>query len=671
MTAKDQSDILKGYYLKNRSEDQINSTNSSYNSNKQSTSEKPLDQAIDGPKLISQRIWELFPYEMPEKSQFHMITEIAKSPPRSKILIQNSTGSGKTIASMVGMLARRQKDEKIIVFCRTISQISSFLREWKKVVEVSDKRVAFEKIMGQAAPIIVPLQGKAKMCKMLDQGLYTNFPKEAVSSLCHLIPCNLHISRVNRLPNGKMGVIQANLKLWYNPNPHYFRKITFDKEGQCPYYLQISMLKHADIIIATYPYMQNELLNYLLDIIDVPKEKLMIIVDEAHNLADIDRSEITSDDIEMVLSIISHNYLLNQMKKLLIEDYKNKIISFETIADEFAWEELENIISVSEIGESSFKIEDLIKPEVLKMQKFLRMRHIAHLVIKNQSLIFIRAAPDKWLQSFDKFNLQVYMSGTFKPLYAYRELFGFSEKTTKLLEYDNQSRQSNMFRSFLVNHGMTTKLNRRNKVVYHSMATTILKLYNVSPRHMLVVCPSYSILTEVFNHTKESLDQPVTLIREELNMDLAEIQKAIDRSSDKIILFGVSSGKFSEGIEIVRSGHSLISTLIFVGLPFRKPDQSIDNIIKQVRSKTIGSSEIAKAFDLLIPLLRLIDQAFGRTVRTSVDKGAMIILDYRAESIRSVDKSLRRYSSLERLIRDLNTFFKDYQSINQVQLNSK
>jgi Rad3-related DNA helicase len=108
-----------------------------------------------------------------------------------------------------------------------------------------------------------------------------------------------------------------------------------------------------------------------------------------------------------------------------------------------------------------------------------------------------------------------------------------------------------------------------------------------------------------------------------------------------------------------------------VGLPFRKPDQSIDNIIKQVRSKTIGSSEIAKAFDLLIPLLRLIDQAFGRTVRTSVDKGAMIILDYRAESIRSVDKSLRRYSSLERLIRDLNTFFKDYQSINQVQLNSK
>lgn len=608
-----------------------------------------------------------FPYAKPTRQQFKMMLTIIRAQSQSKILIQNSTGGGKTISALVGALSRRGEDERIVVFCRTISQISSFLREWKKFIN-SPKAEAINKIKSSVAPKILPMLGKGKLCRMQADvpQIAENLPSQATGLLCHLLPCKLHPARTKMRIKTESQLIQANIKLWYNPSPNYYRTILFEQTKACPYYLQHALIKEADIVVTTYAYTSDPLLTYLLQTMEASIDELIVVFDEAHNLAESVRQIVTRQDIQQLIGIFGQKDLLLALRDIM---GKYKMYRPEEIANDDAWTEMETAIAPGDEDIDKYSLTDLIRPEVLKFKEFIRLRKIGYLIVHTHAVELMRVAPNIWLQQFTDAALQIYMSGTFRPLKVYRRLFGFKAADAYLLDLDEDNEQ-NKFKAFLSYKGLTSKYEERTPALFDQMAHTILNLYEYSPRHSLVIAPSYSFMQDIAEAVQVKLKQwqmDIPLLIEKKNMQLSDLQRMINYSRSRALIFGVAAGKFSEGVELVRNGNSIISLLIFAGLPFKAPDVN-SKAINNIRGNILGDKLLAKDMEFIIPLIQTISQAFGRTIRSENDRGALVILDYRAELLRRLDSgfALSKYNRLKDIINDLDEFFTDYAQLQEV-----
>ncbi|MHA2027982.1 MAG: DEAD/DEAH box helicase family protein, partial [Candidatus Kariarchaeaceae archaeon] len=67
------------------------------------------------------RAMNLFPYEQPNQHQYQIISRILQLKDKGSLLLEAPTGSGKTIASLASLLARRKEGEKIFIIVRTVS----------------------------------------------------------------------------------------------------------------------------------------------------------------------------------------------------------------------------------------------------------------------------------------------------------------------------------------------------------------------------------------------------------------------------------------------------------------------------------------------------------------------------------------------------------------------
>lgn len=580
-----------------------------------------------------------------------MMEEIASAEPKSKIMIHNSTGAGKTIAVLSATLAKKAPHQKIVVFCRTISQLSSFLREWRAIYHKKKN-----------PPLIVPFLGKYKMCRILANTSQKSMhiAPEAVGFLCHLLPCNFHPSRTIEKPQGERYLHTINLKLLKDPNTEYFKHQVFNsKKNQCPYYIQHSMLKAADIVLTTYPYILEPLFSYLLNSMNLSLDDTIIIVDEAHNLANTVRESLTLNDIEFIEEFIGNHVLLNTLKKIIGHI---DLLSTDEVAPEYVWDELSSMLDVDDRFTDPETFTYLSSEPVLQFNRFLKMRNTGYLISNRSEIAFVRVSPAKWLKNLDDAALQIFMSGTLRPLKTFQKIFGFRKaRLLDLEEIDN----TQMFKGFVVNSGLTSKYERRNPYLYTTMSRAILRLAEVSPRHIMVVCPSYSFQEDLFVYLNKISKIPI--VKEDRSTQISEIQNSLRFRKKKHLILAISSGKLSEGIQLVQHGNSLISTLIFAGLPFATPSPD-QKFISQLLLNVLENHMLATNFEQVIPLFQLISQAIGRTVRSSVDKGALVILDFRAELLRGFDKSfeIKKFTNFERLIGEIDNFFSGYDTLEEL-----
>ncbi len=590
-----------------------------------------------------------------------MMESIVMSPPQTKIMIHNSTGAGKTIAVLTAALARKEKGQKILVFCRTISQITSFLREWKTLLQPNPVR----SLESRKIPLILPYLGKMRLCRLLDKSSTVDIkiPPEAVSVLCHMLPCNYHPNRNIEKPEGERYILPTNIKLSYNPSPENFKKIMFQiRPSQCPYYLQHSMLKATEIVITTYAYLWEPLFSHMLQSLGVEIENTILIVDEAHNLANTVRESINIHDIEFIQNELGRHPMLSSLKEAFGQ---LQLLNPEDLGEEYMWADLESFLNLTNSEEDRSIFAFLSSEEVLRMKRFLRLRSSGYIVANSELLTFIRVAPREWLSRFQDANLQIYMSGTFRPLGLFAKMFGFDSKDTVLLDF-SQGNAKNIFRSYLSYKGLTSKASKRTPALFKDMAQTILSLSTLSPRHVMVVCPSYSFQEGLLKQLAGN--SPYELIIEERRTKLVEIQRELDQKKEKVIILAISSGKFSEGIQLVKNGRSLLSLLIFAGLPFATPSDD-QKFISRLLANVLENPTLALNFEQIVPLMQLITQALGRTVRSQNDKGALVLLDYRAELLRGLDREfiITKYTNLELLKSDLHEFFKDYPVIEELK----
>lgn len=198
---------------------------------------------------------------------------------RNHIVLESPTGSGKTFTSLAAALPFAKKNDMKIVYCvRTNSQQKQVIHELQQ----------FKKSGNQIKAIAV--QGREALCpqqKNDNELKKSNWSEK--SKICKSLKLKSKLgesgcSFYSKLLEGG----ESLTKKWSSEilTAQEFSKQA-EEEGVCPYELNKLMLKEAQVVIVPYVYFFDEFIReYMLGWMGSSIDKIIAIVDEAHNLPD-------------------------------------------------------------------------------------------------------------------------------------------------------------------------------------------------------------------------------------------------------------------------------------------------------------------------------------------------------------------------------------------------
>ncbi|KGX85530.1 ATP-dependent DNA helicase DinG [Pontibacillus marinus] len=156
----------------------------------------------------------------------------------------------------------------------------------------------------------------------------------------------------------------------------------------------------------------------------------------------------------------------------------------------------------------------------------------------------------------------------------------------------------------------------------HATCEAIYSLATITRGRMLVLFTSYDMLKKTYSAMKEFIDQEeFILIAQGVSSGSRSRLKKNFQAFDQAILFGTSS--FWEGVDI--PGQDLTSVVI-VRLPFQPPDHPV----YKAKSEALKSQGKNAFMELSLPnaVIRF-KQGFGRLIRSSQDRGVVMVCDDR------------------------------------------
>ncbi|MHA2296398.1 MAG: helicase C-terminal domain-containing protein [Candidatus Hodarchaeales archaeon] len=288
-------------------------------------------------------------------------------------------------------------------------------------------------------------------------------------------------------------------------------------------------------------------------------------------------------------------------------------------------------------------------PGQLKKIELLKPEEIIELE-KKRKLSVLQPFPDKIFSSLDGMKKVILMSGTFKPLDLYTRYYGLDSGKNKYTRWSTVGREGSRFEAVLINKQFSSSFNQRNTQLYQRYASAIKALHAVNPNHTVVFCPSYAF--------KDGIIQFVgTKYEEKSKYGKFDWLEELPYMNHELVI-ATSGGKLVEGIEILQggAGRSLITMVIYAGLPFPPPVYLSREVLTRMYTKK-WNKESAKQFLTDLPLLRNIQQGFGRGIRNPDDYSAAIILDWRGQYLNVFDRYMKT-PDLKRLVEKLKDFYK-------------
>lgn len=634
--------------------------------------DKPdLNDVIDNKKSFESEISQIFPYDNYKGSQDKIIFAIYNILHHGKIMIEAETGSGKTIATLSALLARKGPDQKIIIFVKTINQFNSFLREWMRIENrkgIMDEDPKLPKFL------ILPVLGRNRICEELFH-----------STSKTIIACNpdtrVHTKQFQKLiaKNERSRLLRGiNRKLLTtNATINDFTKLLQEKEN-CPYYNTQSMLLDADIVITTYPYLRPKLFSRLLKQMNIKVTNSLLIVDEAHNLAFPQPTELTKLQFDVFINFFGTNKLFavlkNEFKGVRILDITKLIISKVLESEKKQIIELISIflenkmlIKIPTKNKMDSDLIDLVKESVKAMKSFIENLGDGDLIITKEYAKIVNLSTNQILNEQKNADILVLQSATLTPLDAFRGLFGLPTETIllDLIERDIRVIRKNpqQFRASYVS-AVSSEARFRNEGLYKRYAELIIKLQRVVPKHSLVLAPSYefiggleqALLKELTENDTNGKINDFNIMVETALSTQKQLYDDIIHLKSKSIILGNQNGKILEGNEWVVKGKSIVNMVIFAGISSIVPQDEID-LLNRVRDNIIKDKEVSRLFQNQIPLYNNAKQAMGRVIRGIEDKGVLIILDHRADNFLHHHLWLYRYSRINELTDDISKFF--------------
>ena len=606
---------------------------------------------------------DLFPYEY-RPGQRELVRFISNTVDDGMSpVVEAGTGTGKTVSALAATLPTvLERGMKVIYLTRTKSQQKQVIREAAAI--------------GHGI-LCVGLQGRtAASCPMMrDDPDLASGTSEEISKLC---------SEYKRRDAGECrcrfyaNIEHTDIDSWVerireeHPEPEGFARLCEEAE-LCPYEMLKYALPHADVIAASYPFVfMPQILARLVDWIGIPLHRMVIVVDEAHNLPDylrdvqtfeysraaLDLAEkearengdsevhegLTVTDIvgvlREVLGYAVKEYLIDDdgiLPPYFLEDELMSRLGMTSVSIMRIVQALEDI--GDSIAERKKQRRKLPRSYIGSMGRFMRAWltgsedcHV-RLVLGGDNPCFQSYCMDPSGAS-DPLNecfASVHMSGTLEPIDAYirdigldravpTTLNGFFPRENLLTLYSDEVSMRYEDRFIESNYA------RLRQLLYDTVNSVRV--------NTAVFFPSYQFMDRMLDDGVAS-DLGRDIYYERRDMPQEELMEVFDsfRTSEGSVLFCVTGGRISEGLDFPDKSLELA---VLIGIPYPKPTAKMRAMTRYYDAK-FGDGRL---YVSIIPASRKMRQSIGRLIRSETDRGVAVILDRRAASLRNISPML-------------------------------
>ncbi len=603
-----------------------------------------------------------------QKAVIEFITENVRK--HGSAAVESPTGSGKTLMGLVSALDLSDNGtRKILYLTRTNSQQEQIISEIRRI----------GKDFGVKA---IPLQGRTNLCALYREVEDSaDFTAESLSRFCSLRKRKVMSGDPSscRYFNDKVRSKDVQNYLFSN-NPTAEEFFVYAKEnGFCAYESLKFSMKDANLVIAPYAIFLNPVTSgRLIYNWGVSRDKLIVILDEAHNLPDIAREfssfsisvnqlnlaeregtefgdfELmqrvrTSDFIEMIRNAIT-DLVRDKIgesgeTRIRFDEFREYMMIENSMSSE-KYSSLVDYMSIfgDYIAEKREKEGRVPRTVILSIADRLRAwetldDEVYAAIVSRERLGTIEAVcmdPSKILDPLRE-SWTIHMSGTLDPFEVYKNVTGFTDMNHMIVPYIFPEEN----RKIVYDGGITTKYDEFDDQEAAKMHDAIEKIVTTAGRNTIVFFPSYSTMDKV-----SMQGFSFRYFSERRNIDQGSLMEMVRKfRKGKSAIFAVSGGRISEGMNF--PGVEL-EMVIIAGIPYPRPDAKQKAIMEYYERK-YGNGWL---YSVIFPTAIRMKQAIGRLIRNEKDRGMAVILDRRAASFMKYIQGLELSTDPEKAVSD-------------------
>ena len=404
----------------------------------------------------------------------------------------------------------------------------------------------------------------------------------------------------------------------------------------CPFELSLDISMFSDLVVCDYNYVfdpQVALKRYF----EERDGEYLFLVDEAHNLAERARGMYSAQlDKEAVLaarrSVKGQQELYKAIGKIntaFLKALKAEEAYIETDEKDGIFQTMRQFTEKAGIDlRQNGALPEEVNELYLAVTRFLKL-----LMIKNDSHKLYYNKQEKTVNllcldsagylrgSFENALSAILFSATLMPMEYFMKVTG-GEMDDYSMICKSPFDEANLTVFAATNLDLTYR-GRGKNVPY--VADYIYQMRNIRQGNYIAFFPSFEYLQEVCGAYLNTFGEEGTIIRQTAYMNEAmreEFVAQFFKPEKDVLAFAVLGGAFAESIDLV--GDSLIGCVIVsVGLP--KVCYEREHIKQYYDEKEGRGFDYAYSYEGINKIL----QAAGRVIRSSDDKGAVLLLDKR------------------------------------------
>lgn len=416
-----------------------------------------------------------------------------------------------------------------------------------------------------------------------------------------------------------------------------------EKYSVCPFEMCLDVTTWADCIICDYNYAFDPNV-YLRRFFLGGKNDYVFLIDEAHNL--VERAK------EMYSAILYKDNFLKVKKLIKGKDKKlekrlqvcnESLLKMKRECD--TYKVLDNITDfvlhlmrlMTEFDEflrenSNIEGKEDCLQLYLDIRHFLNIyeiysdKYITYTDYDEQEEFRIKLLcmdPSENLnRCLEKGKSAIFFSATLLPINYYKEQLGGREEDYAVYAPSPFDKDN---RLLMIGKDVSTKYTRRNKAEYLKILDYICKFTNAKIGNYMVFFPSYQVLNQVAELSEGILDN---IVIQTSNMKESEkevfLQEFTEEPEKSRIGFCVMGGVFSEGIDL-KNDRLIGVVIVGTGLPMVSVEREL---FLDYYNKRNG---MGFDYSYLYQGMNKVLQSAGRVIRTTEDRGAILLLDERFE----------------------------------------
>jgi len=607
-----------------------------------------------------------FPFPSVREGQREFMADVKHAVEAGGILVAHApTGIGKTVAALVPALQYAIENEKTVFFLTS--------KRSQHKIAIDTLRLIKEQERNGLNLTAVDITSKQSMCPRA-VSIYREF-----------------YSLFNEFCRNE----QRNKRCWYYMNHdadalarirseimHVEELCEWCKTRQvCPYKAALEVGKSADVIVCDYNHLfSRDIASKMLEKIEKNLDELIVIVDEAHNLPDRIRNNLSSElrlktisetargirnidrelynnllQMEMILKklvtnaakakraeiTVDRDFLIGELEKMLrrrieVLSYKEFINAIRSRAEAIHASTSRSMpmsMSMSTGGESETRKErDILQSNLASISDFLdawttEEKCLRILSINDNPTLSLKLLDPSVLSEpvFRRAHASIMMSGTLYPVEMYADVLGATRVNGReiiLREYKSPFPREN--RLIAVTKGLTTKYTKRGEAMYRRIGEKIEAIAENVRGGMAVFFPSYALLKAILAYLSPQIRRRVMVERREMGkMERNRLYEQL-RDEESGILFAVQGGSFSEGMDYESN---TLKAIIVVGLPLSPPTLEV----KATQGYYTGKygADKGRLYGYLYPAITKVLQAAGRGIRSEHDRCIIVLMDYR------------------------------------------